>query len=82
MHIGTNNLRTDKPQVVSEKIIHQIRVIEQQLPDTKLGVSSLIRNNDQVLNNKLTAVNKSLTRFCKSNGWEFIDNSNIGSDWS
>ena len=51
MDIGTNNLRTDKPQVVSEKIVNLMRVIEQQLPDTKLGVSSLIiRNDEQVLN--------------------------------
>ena len=58
-----------------------MRVIEQQLPDTKLGVSSLfIRNDERVLNNKLTAKNKLLTRFCNSNGWDFIDNSNIGND--
>ena len=76
LHIGTNNLSTDEPRQLGEKIVDLARFIERESPLTKLAVSSLIVRKDD-LDRKVKNVNKTLRSFCNSNGWTFISNENI-----
>ena len=76
LHIGTNNLSTDEPTQLGEKIVDLARFIERESPSTKLTVSSLIARKDN-LDRKVKNVNKTLRSFCNSNGWTFISNENI-----
>ena len=76
LHIGTNNLSTDEPRQLGEKIVDLARFIEQESQSTKLAVSSLIVRKDD-LHRKVNNVNKTLRSFCNTNGWTFISNENI-----
>ena len=76
LHIGTNNLSTDEPKQLGEKIVDLARFIARESPSTKLAVSSLIVRKDD-LDGKVKNVNKTLRSFCNSNGWTFISNENI-----
>ena len=76
LHIGTNNLSTDEPSQLGEKIVDLARFIEHESQSTKLAVSSLIVRKDD-LDRKVKNVNKTLQSFCNSNGWTFISNENI-----
>ena len=76
LRIGTNNLSTDEPRQLGEKIVDLARFIEQESQSTKLAVSSLIVRKDD-LDRKVNNVNKTLLSFCNSNGWTFISNENI-----
>ena len=76
LHIGTNNLSTDEPKQLGEKIVNLARFIERESPLSKLAVSSLIVRKDD-LDRKVKTVNKTLRSFCNSNGWTFISNENI-----
>ena len=76
LRIGTNNLSTDEPRQLGEKIVDLARFIEQESQSTKLAVSSLIVRKDD-LDRKANNVNKTLLSFCNSNGWTFISNENI-----
>ena len=76
LHIGTNNLSTDEPRQLGEKIVDLARFIEQESQSTKLAVSSLMVRKDD-LHRKVNNVNKTLRSFCNTNGWTFISNENI-----
>lgn len=78
VHIGTNNLRSEEPQVVAEKIVNICEQIERNSPDTTIAVSELTaRQDSSELEHKRVAVNKILRSFSKSRNWKIISHDNI-----
>ena len=81
VHVGTNNVKTDKPNQVAEKIIAIAEDIAKISPATKIGVSGIILRQDQkALNDKIAKINSVLNTSCTRNGWYFIDNGRIDKD--
>ena len=63
LHIGTNYLKSDDPQRISEGIINLADNIAQN-SNSKVTISGLLhRTDDPMLSNKVPKVNKLLTTF-------------------
>lgn len=81
VHVGTNNLMTDNPTVVAEKIVDLCTEVENNLPNCSVAISELIsRDDDDSLNHKVSQVNKVLRTFCKSRDWILISHNDITKD--
>ena len=77
VHIGTNNVRSDTPKQVTEKLIQLHRHVKSIAPETKLVLSNIIRRHDyQNLGKKITEINSLLAIECKRNKIDLIDNIN------
>ena len=71
LHTGTNYLAKESPQTTAEKIVTLGEFIEQECPNTKIAISSLINRGDK-LSHLVQPTNKHLQPFCKQRGWDFI----------
>ena len=83
LHIGTNSLieHTGKPIAAADEIVDLVRDISVNHPNIDIAVSSIVSRADhQVLNAMIPTVNKTLQKFCRQNGWAFIDNSSLNSE--
>ena len=78
LHCGTNDLQKTEVKAVTEGIINLAKQIENEadLP-IKVTISELICRSDSILNNKVSQVNKQLSKYCRQNGWDLISHSNI-----
>lgn len=57
------------------------REVSSKHPDIEIAVSSIVcRADDENLNSMIPTVNKTLQKFCRQNGWAFIDNSSLNSE--
>lgn len=56
------------------------REIQNESPDTKVTISSIIERSDDSLNAKIKEVNKIVAKFAKQNHWTFLSNSNINKE--
>ena len=80
VHIGTNNVRSDTPKQVTEKLIQLHRYVKSIAPETKLVLSNIIRRHDyQNLGKKIIEINSLLAIECKCNKIDLIDNINVTS---
>ena len=78
VHIGTNNVRSDTPKQVTEKLIQLHRHVKSIAPETKLVLSNIIRRHDyQNLGKKIIEINSLLAIECKRNKIDLIDNINV-----
>ena len=79
IHVGTNNLRTDNPKNIKQKLGQLVEDIKKADHALSISFSSLIkRKDDNDLDTKVTQVNELLENFCRSNNLGFISNNNIG----
>lgn len=73
LHIGTNNLKRDKPNEIADKIVEIAETIEENLPDCKIAISKLITRSDSlILEQARKDVNKHLRTFCNQRSWSYI----------
>ena len=78
VHIGTNNVRSDTPKQVTEKLIQLHRHVKSIAPETKLVLSNIIRRHDyHNLGKKIIEINSLLAIECKRNKIDLIDNINV-----
>ena len=78
VHIGTNNVRSDTPKQVTEKLIQLHRYVKSIAPETKLVLSNIIKRHDyQNLGKKIIEINSLLAIECKRNKIDLIDNINV-----
>lgn len=75
LHIGTNDLKTSKPNVVADGIVDLAMKIEESC-NAKVMISELITRRDS-FNQAVKAVNKRLNQFCNQHKWKIVRNSNI-----
>jgi hypothetical protein len=81
LHTGTNNLRTDEPLDVAEKIVKICEQIETRSPKTTVAISELTARHDSIeLDQKRKEVNKIIHSFAKSRNWKIISHENIDSN--
>ena len=71
IHVGTNNVMTDTPKEIFEKLISLKHQIESILPKCEVTISNLIMRKDES-----KAANEEVNRLIKS-AINFVENSNI-----
>ena len=83
LHVGTNNLKRDKPKQINMKIIQLANNIKkQQHSFVEIAISSIIhRADDTTLNTNTDQENKSLKKLCLNSDLDFISNDNIKSNY-
>ena len=62
---------------IAEKVVDLGREIQDESPDTKVTISSIIERSDDSLNVKIREVNKTIAKFAKQNHWSLLSNANI-----
>ena len=78
LHVGTNNLRDDRPKDIKKKIAGVVEVIKNNQPSTSISISSIIqRADDRSLKKTVEETNKEIRTYCATNGLDFICNDNI-----
>ena len=81
LHVGTNNLKRDKPKQLGKKIVELANNIKKQHCTAEIAISSIIHRADDIsLNSKIDQVNESLMKMCSNNDLDFICNDNIKLD--
>lgn len=80
IHVGTNNIKSDKPKSIKSKLANLIQNIKKDHTSVRIAVSSLTtRKDDPALTSKISSVNNSLEQYCKSNDIDFINNKSVDS---
>jgi len=78
IHVGTNNLRRDKPKEVKKKVVKLLEESKKTNPEVNMAVSSIVkRSDDSNQSNKVMQVNEALKEYCSTKNIAFIDNNNI-----
>ena len=80
VHVGTNDVKDDtkSAEVVAAGILNLGNQIKDNLPNTKVSISSLIVRKDKTsVLNKINNINVILKRVCEQNNWTYIDHNNI-----
>ena len=78
LHVGTNNLRDDRPKDIKKKIAGVVEVIKNNQPSTSISISSIIqRADDRSLKKTVEETNKAIRTYYSTNGLDFICNDNI-----
>ena len=80
VHVRTNNIKSEEPRVVAEKIVKLCSQIQSESPKTKVTISSIICRSDDSLNVKIKDTNKILNQFAKQNHWTWLFNSKISKE--
>ena len=76
IHVGTNDLESDKPPKEIAKDIHDIAQ-SLKTNDKMVTISGLVPRGDQMLNGKVVKVNDELMEIARSCKFGFVDHSNI-----
>ena len=77
LHVGTNYRHDHTPTVVAKNIVDLVRKIEVK-SSAQVILSELVSRSDNVPNNAVKAVNKSLMKYCNQNDWRTIKHQSIG----
>lgn len=78
IHAGTNDIKDKSAREVAEQLVDVAQSIANDLPDSKIALSQIIKRKDQPdLNSKNAEVNKTMTTFCTQRSWGFISHENI-----
>ena len=74
IHIGTNNLPSDEPKQIVDKITKLAEAFQHSSPNTSIAISELAPRNDSgELNSKGKSVNRLLRPSCVSRGWTYLE---------
>ena len=80
MHVGTNDLKHSPPRHIAESIVNLVTNINDESPETKVGISTLlIRNDDNNISVKVNQVNSILKDICNQRKIPLLVNTNITS---
>ena len=80
LHVGTNNLQSDRPKSIKSKFNKVIQTIREEKPGVRIAISALTtRTDDTNLTSKVNSVNNTLEQYCNANNIDFINNNNITS---
>ena len=74
IHVGTNNVMTDTPKEIFEKLTSLKHQIESILPKCEVTISNLILRTDEP---KAAKINEEVLRLIKSANINFVENGNI-----
>ena len=77
LHLGTNYRHDHTPTVVAKNIVDLARKIEVK-SSAQVILSELVSRSENVPNNAVKAVNKSLMKYCNQNDWRMIKHQSIG----
>ena len=80
VHVGTNDVKdhTKSAEVVAAGILNLGNQIKDNLPNSKVSISSLIIRKDKTsVSNKINNINVILKRVCDEKNWTYIDHNNI-----
>ena len=78
IHVGTNNIQSDRPNQIRQKITNLVDTIKQDHPSAEVAISSIVHRKDESgLNTKIDQVNQQLETHCRGNNWGFIRHDNI-----
>ena len=81
VHVGTKNITKDKPKHVKQKLVKLVDEMKQEHPGLKIGISSILRRNDDPsLNSKIDRVNSHIEQYCHDKNFDFINIDNIITD--
>ena len=75
LHIGTNDLKSNDPDVVADNIRKLVQRVEDSC-GAEISVSELTTRND-TFKDAAKQVNKQLADHCKQNDWNLIRHQNI-----
>lgn len=76
LHVGTNDLRDQNPNVVVDNVVELARKIESET-SARIILSELVTRSDNVSSDSVKTVNKKLKKFCNQNNWKLIQHQNI-----
>lgn len=76
LHVGTNNLRDQEPNMVSEAILDLARSVESET-NTKIILSELDTRSDNVPYDLVKTVSKMLEKYCNQNNWKLVRHLNV-----
>ena len=74
IHIGTNNLPSDEPRAIAEKMSKLVGSFQRDSPDSNIVISELAPCKDSgELNSKAKSVNKLLRSVCTTRSWTYLE---------
>ena len=76
IHVGMNNIRTDKPSIIVDKLVKLQEHIIKIAPSTRVVLSTIIRRHDykqEQLDKKIIETNSLLAVACKQRQIDLID---------
>ena len=76
LHVGTNDLRDQNPNVVVDNVVELARKIESET-SARIILSELVTRSDNVSSDSVKTVNKKLKKFCNQNNWKLVQHQNI-----
>lgn len=76
LHVGTNDLRDQNPNVVVDNVVELARKIESET-SARIILSELVTRSDNVSSESVKNVNKKLKKFCNQNNWKLVQHQNI-----
>ena len=80
IHAGTNNVRTDKPSIIVDKLVKLQEHIIKIAPSTRVALSDIIRRHDykqEQLDKKIIETNSLFAVACKQRQIDLIDNISV-----
>ena len=80
IHAGMNNVRTDKPSIIVDKLVKLEEHIIKIAPSTRVVLSNIIRRHDykqEQLDKKIIETNSLLAVACKQRQIDLIDNISV-----
>ena len=76
LHVGTNDLRDQNPNVVVDNVVELARKIESET-SARIILSELVTRLDDVSSDSVKTVNQKLKKFCNQNNWKPVQHQNI-----
>ena len=76
LHVGTNDLRDQNPNVVVDNAVEIARKIESET-NARIILSELVARSDKVSSDSVKTVNRKLKKFCNQNNWKLDQHQNI-----
>ena len=76
LHVGTNDLRDQNPNVVVDNVVELARKIESET-NACIILSELVARSDNVSSDSVKTVNRKLKKFCNQNNWKLVQHQNI-----
>ena len=80
IHAGTNNVRTDRPSIIVDKLVKLQEHIIIIAPSTRVVLSNIIKRHDykqEQLDKKIIETNRLLAVVCKQRQIDLIDNISV-----
>ena len=64
IHVGSNNVPSDTPQVVAQKLMEMVQRVKTIMPTTKLYYSNILSKLNEQYTNGINYINAEIGKFC------------------